>query len=675
VKPTPQLDRSRAALVLIAAFLLAFGVVPMANLLTSGHALPWWSGAVREWLLYGGLTALAALALAHWQGARLDAVLERARGVVMRPAPRAFGALVAALAFALAVAAAQYAFARQPHSLDEMEALWQARIYAAGRFSAVPIAHREFTSMMNVIDWGKWYTLFPAGGPAVLTAGLVLGVAWLVDPVCAAIGVAASYRFTRRAFGEDIARPAALLLAISPFFLFMAAGFQNHTPALAALMLALAMLPDWREASSVRAAVRAGACIGLALGALTAIRPLDGAIASLVLGAFQVSHAVRARTRAPWLGIAAQAAAGAVPVAFLLLANARTTGHPLTFAYDVMWGARGLGFGASPFGEAHTPVRALVLLSENLMRLDVYLLEWPVPAVLLAALALALLRAPTAWDVLAAALIVAFVCGYALYWHDGFWVGPRFMYPVIPLYVLFIARLPREAAARTGEPLVARAAQAFLPLCVIASIVSPGSTSGIRLRAAQYHDSLRELRTDIAQEARDAGLKNALVFVHEGWGARLMARMWALGISRADAERLLAQSDACALEMQLLWEESPPLADSATRAARLWAATPADARATLHARPEVSADETLRFADGAPFTAQCHENAIADSAGVALYPPFLAQDHVGRDGRLTGDVIYVRDLGAHDAALLREFGGREWYRWVASGGRRFIRMR
>ena len=675
MSPTPQLDPSRAALALTAAFLIAFGLVPMADLLTNWHALPWWGAAVRDWLLYGGLTALAALAVAHWGAERVDAVARRVRGAVMRPSPRAFGSIVATLALVLAMAAAQYAFARQPHSLDEMEALWQARIFSAGRFAAAPFAHREFTSMMNVIDWGKWYTLFPAGGPALLTAGLAVGAAWLVNPVCGAIGVAASYRFARRALDEGTARAAALLLAVSPFFLFMAGGYQNHTPALAALAIALAWLPDFREAATARETVRCGAIIGVALGALTAIRPLDGALASLVLGAFQATHALRARSRAPWLGLAAQALAGAVPVAFLLLANARTTGHPLTFAYDVMWGARDLGFGASPFGEAHTPVRALVLLSENLMRLDVYLFEWPVPVVLLAVITLLLVRAPSAWDLLAAALIVVWLVGYSLYWHDGFWVGPRFLYPTIPLWVLFAVRAPALVAAWAREPLVARAAHAFIPLCLVVSLLSPAETTGARLRAAQYHDSLRELRVDIAAEARDAGLTNALVFVHEGWGARLMARMWALNTARGDAERLLARSDACALEMQLLWEESPPPADSATRTARLWATTPDAARATLHARPELSADPTLRFADGAPFTAQCRENVIADTAGVALYPPFLAENHVDAGGHLTGDVIYVRDLGAHDAALLREYGSRVWYRWVPSGAKRFVRIR
>ena len=61
-------SRSRAPLLATALLLTAFGLLPMANLLTGGEALRWWGSAVRDWLLYGGLTVLAALALAHLGG-------------------------------------------------------------------------------------------------------------------------------------------------------------------------------------------------------------------------------------------------------------------------------------------------------------------------------------------------------------------------------------------------------------------------------------------------------------------------------------------------------------------------------------------------------------------------------------------------------------------------------
>ena len=663
-EPTAR-SRSRVVLLATALLLAVFGLLPMANLLTGGEALRWWGSAVRDWLLYGGMTVLAALALAHLGGEEGASWWARVKGAVMAPKPAVFAAAVALLAFGLAVAAAIYAFNRQPHSLDEMVALWHAQIIASGHFSLAPDAHREFFSMMDVIDWGRWYGVLPVGGPALLAAGLAAGAAWLVNPVCGAIGVAASYRFVRLAYDDATARATALLMAVSPFFVFMAAGYQIHTPALAALALALAALPSWRDAANDGARMRSAVAIGLALGVLVAIRPLDGALSALVIGGFQLVHAARRGGRGRWLSVAVQGLAGAMPVALLLFANVKSTGHPLLFGYNVLWGPHNFGFGTTPFGDAHTPVRALVLLSENLMRLDVYLFEWSVPAVLLAGLTLLLIRAASDWDLLAAGLIAAFLAGYALYWHDGFWVGPRFLYPTIPLWVLLIARLPALVAERAQHHAVRRGAYLFLPLCVIGSMVWPSTITGARLRAQEYRASAWQLRVDIGAQERAAGLKNALVIVHEGLGARLMVRMWALGVPRAEAERILPESDACALEMALLWEESPPLADSAGRPARLRAATPPEARPLLRPRPDLTYDETLRFADGGPFTAQCREELVADTAGTSLYPPFLARNQVGADGKLGGEIIYARDLGAHNLALRKEYGDRTWYRYVA----------
>ncbi len=482
--------------------------------------------------------------------------------------------------------------------------------------------------------------------------------------MCAAIGVAATYAFVRRAYDESTARATAIVLALSPFFLFMAAGYQNHVPALAALALALAALGAWRTAATPRAAAIASVGVGLRARRAGGDPPAGrrargGSVRDLPGG----EHCAAQRRGDVELA-GAQALAGAVPVAFLLLANAKSTGHPLTFAYGVMWSGTSMGFGASPFGEAHTPVRALVLLSQNLMRLDLYMFEWPVPGILLALATLVLLRAPSDWDLLAAGLIVAFLCGYALYWHEGFWVGPRFIYPTVPLWVLFTVRAPALLASRTENVLYRRAAFVLIPLCMVASIVMPSTTMGARMRAERYHESLWQLRTDIGAEAQAAGLKNALVVVHESWGARIMARMWALGVPRRDAEMLLAQSDACALELALLVEESPPGGDPAGLVERLRAATPPSERAALAPRPDITSDGTLLFSDHGPFTKQCAENVLADSAGTSLYPPFLAQNRVTARRGIRGDVIYVRDLGGHNLALRKSYGDRVWYHYI-----------
>jgi hypothetical protein len=641
--------------------LVLFGLVPVANVLAPG-GLPWWSGAVSLWLLGGACILVLAYLASRALGDRAAALGTRATELVMAPSSRTFLSLVAALAFLFAAGAAWYCFNRQPQSIDEMAQLWHARLLLAGHLSIPTEPDPAFFSAMNVIDaGGRWYSQFPIGGPLVLAAGLALGAVWLVNPLLIAFTVRNVYRFAQRAYGESFARGATLMILVAPFFIFMGASEQNHVPALALATLALAALPVWSAATSRREGCVQAAIIGLALGGMASVRPLDALAMAVACGLYQLGVLVRQKQR--WAEIAVQCVAGTVPVVLLMWANAHTTGAPLRFGYEVMWGANhGLGFHSSPFGDAHTPRRALVLASLYLMKLNLYLFEWPIPALAAPIIALAFLRRPSTWDALLAAIIVATLVAYALYWHNGHFLGPRFLYTAVPAFVLLAARAPAAIAERVGS--VGRTmAFAVIPLAVAGALTGVSGQIGIPARLAEYRGGQWELKTDIAAQVRDAHLAHALVFVHEGWGARLMARMWALGVTRADAEHLLATSDACELELATEAEERHPPADSVGLAARLAAATPNAARRTLRLRSDVTSDETIRFASGAALPAQCVAEAQADTVGMSLYPPFLGLNHVGADGRVGGDVTFVRDLGARNDELRARFGDRTWYRY------------
>lgn len=641
---------------------IALGVVPTANLLTGGSALPWWSAVVSWWVLAGAMLLLVVYLIARVAGERAEAVGRRVRAAVMAPPPRVFLAAVCSAAFLLSAAAAWYCFNRQPQSIDEMAQLWHARMLLAGHLWIPTAAHPEFFSIMNVIDaGGRWYSQFPIGGPLVLAAGLAVGAVWLVNPVLIALVMRNVYRFVQRSYGEASARAAALLLLVAPFFIFMGSSEQNHVPALALATLALAALPAWVRAPSRRAAFGQAAIIGAALGAMATVRPLDALAVAVALGAFQLIVVVRAPRR--WVELAVQVLVGALPFAILLWANVHTTGAPLRFGYEVMWGAdHGLGFHASPFGAAHTPRRGVMLASLYLMKLDVYLFEWPLPALVPPIVALFLLRRPTRWDALLCGVVLAVLGAYACYWHNGHFLGPRFLYTAVPAFVILAARAPAAVAARVGS--VGRAmAYLVLPAAAVVALAGAGAPVGVPSRVAEYRSGQWELKTDIAREVRHAHLAHALVFVHAGWGARLMARLWAAGVTRSDAERLLATSDACALELAVEREEHHPAPDTVGLAARLTAATPPAVRARLAPRPALSADPTLLFGPEPALAPTCASQAAADSVGMSLFPHFLPLDRVGRDGHVDGDVVFVRDLGAHDQVLRATYGDRTWYRY------------
>jgi 4-amino-4-deoxy-L-arabinose transferase-like glycosyltransferase len=643
--------------------LALLGLVPVANLLTAGREVPWWRLGVLIWFGYGGLLLLVLWALSRRAGPGIDRLLSRAAAAVLRVPSRAFAATAAVVTSALAIAVVQYCYAGRGFTGDEMAMTWHARMLVAGHL-AIPVpAHPEFFNTVSVLERdGRWFSQYPIGGPALLALGLLVRAVWIVNPLLLGLAAWQLYRFTRRAFDEPTARAATILFALTPFVLVLGSTQMNHTPALAFTLLALAELAAWDDASGrARAAHAAG--VGAAVGAIALVRPLDAALVAVPIGVFQLVRLRRGSGRAADLVV--QCLAGAVPVALLLWANARTTGSPLLFGYDAAHGPQhALGFHVDPNGEMHSPLRGLVFASGYLMRFDRFLFEWPLPALLVVCAVLLRLRRATRWDALLLGLVASFVAGYAAYWHNGFFDGPRFLFPVAPVLVLYAARAP-EAAAQLAHETARRVGRLVVPACVACAWLVPLAFTSVPGRLAAQRGQRTKLKTDVVAQAKAAGLANALVLVREPWRGRLLARLRGLGEPQFAAELVVNAVDACALQLAL--DE----ADAAGAAGAAGAGSPAGTLTRVLARarsagaasgqPGTIAESRVARAPGGPDAPRCRDEAAADTLGTMPYAMFLREQQVGRDGRLGGDVIWARTLGPRDSLLRGEFPGRRWY--------------
>jgi hypothetical protein len=643
-----------------AAALVTLGFLPVANLIAGSAYIPWWSAAVRDWLTAGAAIVLVAWLLARVLGVRLDGWGSGLVTGVLRPSPPVFVMLAAGAAVTLTLFLAVYCFSRAPFNQDELAQRFHAHLLLAGHFAALGEPHPEFFSTAGVLARERITSQFPIGGPALLAAGMAVHAVWLVNPLLTALIVRNVYRFTADAFGEPAARASTILLLASPFVLIMGASEMNHVGALALGTLAVAALPAWTTGGGTPAASRrAAVLIGLGLGGLAAIRPLDAVALGSVIGIFQLSVLWRDHHR--WATLPYQLVAGSVPVAFLLLANARTTGHPLLFAYSALYGPNeGPGFHTDPLGTAHTPAHGLLLASANLMRLNRFLFEWPLPGLLPVVVGLLALRRATRWDVVLLGLIAAVLGAYSLYWSDGFFAGPRFMFTAVPAFVILAARAPGLLAVRT-RGVVRRAVFLVIPLCVLWAWLTPTGISSAQMLAYTYHRERTKLKTDIGATVRRARLQHAIVFVNEGWRARLEARLRALGVLPGETERILESSDACQIQQVVDAEDTRMGGDTIGRGARLWAATRPSA--PLHPAGGASLDERYLLAEGATFTAACRAEAEADTAGVAPFSPFLALEGLEPDGAFGGRIVFARDFGARNELLRARFPGRTWYRY------------
>jgi hypothetical protein len=554
-------------------------------------------------------------------------------------------------AFALYAVIARVVFAGRPLLIDEVVQLLQARIYASGHLWLPVAAHREFFSILHVVDTGdKVYSQFPPGGPAMLALGELVHAPWLVGPACGAISVALFARLAKltdpgasRAFHNG----ATLLFAVAPFGAFMFGSHMNHATTL--MWLLVATLAMARVAASDGPNTGWAFVNGIGLGAAATIRPLDAFAFALPAALWMLLLARRDKRR--WIDVIASGIGVAIPFSAMMWVNAQTTGSPLLFGYEVLWGkAHGLGFHTAPWGEAHTPSRGLELISLYVTRLQTYLFETPFPAMIPVIASFALTKRLSALDrylVASSALLGAF---YFAYWHDGFFLGPRFVFPWLPVLVLFAARLPRLVRDRFGSGRIWVGTNAAL---ATGAVMAAGFS--LPARVLQYQSGLTSMRADYTAESAKAGVDDALVFVRESWGAQLTVRMWERGISRSAAAALYYGVDACLLDKALREVERKD-ERGAVAEARL-APLLADS-SHLRSSP-FSPDSTEKLLPGAMYDRTCVARINEDRVGYTHLAPLLLERGSGN--------VYARDLQARDSLMLAAYPARPVYLLLRKG--------
>lgn len=626
-----------------AILLLALSLLPIARWLPGGWDIPWYPERVAEWasgtaIVVGAGVVLAILSRrlpALWR----DGLLRAPLGWIAVH-PRGATAVLVALAAAAYLLVARLVFSGRPLLIDEIVQVLQAQVFAEGRLWRPSPGLPEFFGAMHLVDvGGRLYGQFPPGGPALLLPGVLAGAPWVVVPLLGAAAVAAWCWFLGAAEPRPGVRAgAALLFAAAPFALFMFGSHMNHGMALACLTVTLGALANGLARPEPRPALALVA--GLGLGAAATIRPVDALAFALPAGLWFLLAAARDRRRMPEL---LAAGLGVVlPLVPMLVVNARTTGSPFLFGYEVLWGAdHGLGFHRAPWGDVHTPARGLELVNLYLLRLQAYLFESPLPSLLPAAAALALAPAFTAMDryLLAAGGLLLGV--YFAYWHDGFYLGPRFVFPLLPVLVLWTARLPALVRERWGDGMAWRAtAYGAAVAAALALLV------GLPTRAREYANGLLTMRWDAEGAAEAAGVREALVLVRESWGSQVIARLWGAGVSRSAAEALYRGIDTCVLDRALARLEAAGTRGGAAEAAL----RPLLADSARTVRTTLSPDITERMLPGATYPAACVARLEEDRQGFTLLPPLLLARR--------GANVYARDLHARDTLLLSRYPDR-----------------
>jgi hypothetical protein len=594
-----------------------------------------WNPALAAWGV-GAAILVAGGSLIGW--------VARSAGAPVRPPripTRVFLATLAVWTAAAGAWVAGAAFAHNPHLIDEVAQLFQARVFAAGRLVApTPEPAEFFVFNLSALSPAGWVTQFPPGHSVLLAVGLLAGVEWLVNPLLSAAAVLLVYRLGSLLYGPKTGRIAAFLWASCSWVVFMSGSYMNHVSAVFWALLAWVAVLDGGAQHAVP--LRRHVIAGVALGILAATRPLDA-----VAAAIPVAGWMMARRR--WSVILPLAAGAALPLALLGIYNARLFGSPFTFGYTALYGpAIGPGFHTDPYGEPFTPLVALSNLAAGLRRLHLYFNEWPIPALLPVGI-WALVKGPAArWSDLVLALGVAAAPAlYFFYWHSGFFPGPRYYFLAVPFLVIAMARAWRwllAAARRRGALGPVSLRPALIGVATTILVWSWGWLVPLRLQA--YAASLPAMKLHPERELAAAGVTRALVLVPESWGSRVIAGWWALGANAGLVERSYRSADLCDLSLLLGRARS----EAATRAE---ADRVLDSLVTATDAPVAlvpgAADPTTRLRPGSLATArrECADELARDGDGFASYGPFAWRNAPTLDR----GIVFARDLHHRDSSL------------------------
>lgn len=642
------------------AILLALVLLPAYRLLDTPDAGAFPRGSLaaaelsRTLLLVGSFIAIAVGVVASrlLDPAAIERVLHRLGAKLASIPILWFAAGLGAITTLLTLVFSLAVLEGKPNLIDSMVQLTHARFIAAGQLSGPADDLLEFWHLPNsLVTRNGWVSQYPPGYLIFLAAGLRLGVVQLIGPLFAGLTVFFTALAGERILRDDrtTARLGAVMLCLSPFLIGLAGAFMNHVGAAAFASASVYFAVRSRDDDSLWWAAAAGAAVGVVFS----IRPLSAVVVALavaVLWALQ-SPAAPARPVPRFIQRTLAAIAGISPLIALVGAyNQRFFGSPLRFGYVASQGPLvGPGFHLDPTGAMYGPVQALGFTSADLVTFSLYLLETPLPAVLIAGLFLVLANR---FDV--GVRIIAFwallpIVANALYWHHGMFMGPRMLNEFAAPWSLLLAvaavglvrLIPADTLWGNYSP---RAALVLtLALSWVAGVVYLGPQ-----RLASYGGGWMQSSRIVLP----AGERPSLVFVHGSWTGRVASRLLAHGMRLDSLEASLRQNTTCDSDRYARWYSLP--------AAERGPAPPLDFSIVPRDPPplmRIAEEDEIRVRPGVQLTPECLREVASDTLGIVDVGPLLWQGDL--PGLETKGRMFVRDMGPEaNARLISKYPAR-----------------
>ncbi len=419
--------------------------------------------------------------------------------------------IAAGAAVVIAAALSVFAYDRHPHVPDEVAYLHHAKYMAAGMLAMpAPPVPAAFDVDLMEYEPDRWFSPVPPGWPLALAAGVAAGVPWLVNPVLAGLNVLLVHVLVAQIYSRRIARRTAVLMALSPWFLFLGMSYMPHQLTLFFALTAAAGLAMARLRNSWMWAFAAGAGVG----GVSLIRPLDGVIVGALIGLWALGAGGRRLRLAQLVALGiGTAAVGAAVFPY----NRMLTGDALTFPINAYVNKhyapnansygfgpdRGMGWATDP-NPGHSPVDGVINANLNTFAINTDLFGWITGSLIF----VAWLFCARAWrrqDSLMLAALAAFPLSYFPYYFSG---GPdfgaRYWFPAI---------VPLVALSVRGMQAVAESAAGTRVWVAVGALTVMTVATYLPWRGADKYHHYRGMRADVRSLASARGFGPDLVLV------------------------------------------------------------------------------------------------------------------------------------------------------------------
>lgn len=401
---------------------------------------------------------------------------------------------------------------------DEEAYRFQGKLLKEGMlYAPAPPVEKNFHNVFMITE-GKFTGKYTIGFPAILALGRRIGNEYIFPIFFAAFSILLIYFVSMQLYADkNTSLLASFLLVLSPFYYMTSAILLTHSSMLFFLSLFMLFFLRTIKTGNYIYAVLFGICLGVAIN----IRPNTAVFFAVPFFCYSIIYMVRNKGKLFPQFLVSIITFG-IFLVILFWYNKTITGNPFLFPFNYYDPTEKIGFGQmlKNYAYIHTPIKGLLNLITNIVKLNSWL--FGIPLSLLFIISLLLFGKLCTSDLLNFSIILSVFFFQIFYYSPGVSdTGPVYYFELLLPLTILSARGIKETFNFLSElhfnsNIILRQ---FVPIFLIISFLFSFITFVPERTICLMN--LADKIDEPYQRVKIAGIKNAVVFIRStpmaGW--------------------------------------------------------------------------------------------------------------------------------------------------------------